>query len=165
MAINAVVAGVQLALEKPRIVAFLEAAGMDSLEVALPREQFAREFAPEAFWVCNRLLVQLLVFFEVLEMRLRVWVLAADSISCWRRGIFFTLNVETRRNRGGGIAWVGGVTPPCRDRWRAGRRRAVMFSGDDAMDQINYTLTRKRPWGRGMCRRRAPRPRWAHWSA
>lgn len=74
--IHTVVTGIQPALYEPRIVAMLQAASMHRLEIALPREQFTGEFAPEGFWLGNRLLVQRLVFFEIGKMRPRMRVLA-----------------------------------------------------------------------------------------
>jgi hypothetical protein len=40
--VDAVVAGIQPAFKKPGIIAMLEAAGVYRLEIAFPREQFAR---------------------------------------------------------------------------------------------------------------------------
>jgi hypothetical protein len=42
MAVDAVVAGIQSALEEPRNIAMLKRARLYRLEIAFPREQFAR---------------------------------------------------------------------------------------------------------------------------
>ena len=51
---------------------------MHRLEIALPREQFAGEVAPELVRVLDGLLVQLLVLLEVREVWLGVRVLTAS---------------------------------------------------------------------------------------
>lgn len=68
MAIDAVVACIQTALDEPGVVTVLKAAGMHGLEVALPREQFAGEVTPKLVGVLDGLLVQLLVVLEAVEM-------------------------------------------------------------------------------------------------
>lgn len=69
VAINAVVAGIQPALKEPRVVAALEATSVYCLEIAVPREQFARETTPELLGLCDGLLVQFLVLLEAIDMR------------------------------------------------------------------------------------------------
>ncbi len=64
MAVNAVVRGVELALEEPGNIAAEERAALDCLEVLVPRQQLARQPPPELGGLCDGLLVQLLVFFE-----------------------------------------------------------------------------------------------------
>jgi hypothetical protein len=59
----------------------LKAARVYRLEVALPREQLAREVAPELVRVLDGLLVQLLVVLEAVEMRLLVRVLSMSRVS------------------------------------------------------------------------------------
>src|SRR5437763_16372680 len=48
----------------------LKGAGMDGLEISLPRQQLASESSPELVRLRNRLLVELLIFFEARDMRL-----------------------------------------------------------------------------------------------
>jgi hypothetical protein len=67
--VDTVVAGIQSALYEPCIVTTLKASGVDSLEIAFPREQFACKSSPELLWLCDGLLVQLLVLLEAVEMR------------------------------------------------------------------------------------------------
>lgn len=62
VAIDAVVSGIELALDEPGIVTVSERAGVDSVEVALPRQQLAGALGPEGVGLCDGLLVQLLVF-------------------------------------------------------------------------------------------------------
>lgn len=83
VAVHAVEAGVQAALREPRIVAVLEAAGVHRLEIALPRKQLAGHTAPELLGLLDRLLVQLLVVLEAIEMRLLVRVLTETSLSAF----------------------------------------------------------------------------------
>lgn len=59
----------------------LEGAGAYSLEIAFPREQLSRLLAPELLRLLDRLLVQLLVMFQTIEMRFCVRVLAVRSLS------------------------------------------------------------------------------------
>lgn len=88
--VNAVVRGIEAALEEPGVVAVLEAAGVDGLEVALPGQELACPLAPELVRLLDRLLVQLLVVVEALEMRF-CWVLPAKVVS--------TASVVARRMR------------------------------------------------------------------
>lgn len=64
MAIDQVVAGVELALDEPLVVTSLERAAVDGLEVAVPCQQLASVLAPELGGLCDGLLVELLVFFK-----------------------------------------------------------------------------------------------------
>lgn len=61
MAINGVVAGVELALDEPLDIALSEAAGGDGLEVASPGQQLASCSAPELVGLGDGFLVELLV--------------------------------------------------------------------------------------------------------
>lgn len=61
MAINGVVAGVELALDEPLDIALGEAAGGDGLEVAGPGQQLASCSAPELVGLGDGFLVELLV--------------------------------------------------------------------------------------------------------
>ena len=61
MAIDKVVAGIELALDEPLVVAAFESAAADSLEIAVPREQFTGMSAPELGGLCDGFLVELLV--------------------------------------------------------------------------------------------------------
>jgi len=70
VAVDAVVRGVELALEEPSVVAVLEAAGLDGLEVAVPCDELAGTLGPELVWLLDRLLVELLVFVKTAEMGL-----------------------------------------------------------------------------------------------
>jgi len=67
--VNAVVAGIQSTFKEPRIIAALKATSVYGLEVAFPREQFARETSPELVGLCDGLLVQLLVLFKAVDVR------------------------------------------------------------------------------------------------
>lgn len=64
MAVDEVVGGVELALEEPGIVAILERAAVDGLEVSRPGEQLAGALAPEGVGLCDGFLVELLVLLE-----------------------------------------------------------------------------------------------------
>jgi hypothetical protein len=57
VAIDAVVGGVEAALDKPGVVAVSEAAAVDGLEVAVPSEKLAGEAAPESIGVSDGLCV------------------------------------------------------------------------------------------------------------
>jgi hypothetical protein len=81
MAVDAVVAGIELALYEPGIVAVLKAAGVDRLKVALPREQLARQAAPELLGLGNGLLVELLVLVEIGNVRFPGRVLAGGWLA------------------------------------------------------------------------------------
>jgi hypothetical protein len=63
--VDTVVRRVELALKEPSIVAVQKTAAVDGLEVFRPREQLASFCAPELVRLCDGLLVQCLVFFEV----------------------------------------------------------------------------------------------------
>lgn len=65
VAIDAVVAGVQPALEEPAHIAVLERTILDRLEGDVPVKQFAGALSPELVGVLDGLLVEHLVFFEV----------------------------------------------------------------------------------------------------
>jgi hypothetical protein len=64
VAIHTVVGGVQLALEKPGVVAVLKATAVDGLEVLGPCEEFSGLGAPERLRLSNRLLIELLVLLQ-----------------------------------------------------------------------------------------------------
>jgi hypothetical protein len=66
--VDAVVAGVQPAFEKPGIVTSFEAASVYGLKIAIPREQLARKTSPKLLGLCNGLLVQLLVLLEAIDV-------------------------------------------------------------------------------------------------
>lgn len=65
MAVDAVVRGVELALDEPLGVATREGAAVDGLEVAGPGEQLAGLGAPKLGGLCDGLFVELLVLFGV----------------------------------------------------------------------------------------------------
>lgn len=64
MAINGVVAGIELALNEPLDIALSEAAGGDGLEVAGPGQQLASCSAPELVGLGDGFLVELLVLLQ-----------------------------------------------------------------------------------------------------
>lgn len=68
MAVDGVVAGVELALYEPLDVAVSEAAGRDGLKVAVPGQQLAGGAAPELVGLGDGLLVELLVILEVCRL-------------------------------------------------------------------------------------------------
>lgn len=163
VAVDAVVAGVQPALDEPGIVAVLEAAGVDGLEVALPGEQLAGEATPELVGVLDRLLVQLLVVLEAVEMGLGVRVLSAARVRILLGCNWWVCLVM-------GAQCLGSRC------WRGHPASAGLCECDETIMlslvmQHSWCvmgiegLTRKRPWGRGRCRPRGPRaPRAAWWS-
>lgn len=65
VAVDAVVRGVELALDEPLGVAALEGAAVDGLEVAGPGEQLAGLVAPKLVGICDGLFVELLVLFVI----------------------------------------------------------------------------------------------------
>jgi hypothetical protein len=65
MAIDEVVAGVELAFDEPSNVAILEGAALDGLEVAVPGQELARAGTPELLGLCDGLLVQPLVLGKI----------------------------------------------------------------------------------------------------
>jgi hypothetical protein len=68
VAVDAVVRGVQLALEEPGVVAILEGTGVDGLEVAVPGEQLAGVAGPELLGLGDGLFVEGLVFLDAWEV-------------------------------------------------------------------------------------------------
>lgn len=64
MAINQVVGSVELALSEPAVIAGLQRAAVDSLEIAIPGDELASMAAPKLGGLCDGLLVQGLVLFE-----------------------------------------------------------------------------------------------------
>jgi hypothetical protein len=64
MAVDAVVRGIKLALEEPGIVAIQEGASVNSLEVAIPREQLAGVPRPEFLGLGDGFLVEGLVLLK-----------------------------------------------------------------------------------------------------
>lgn len=70
MAVDAVVGGVELALEEPGIVAVGEAAGVDGLEVAGPGEEIPGLPGPELFGLGYGLFVEGLVFLDAWRRRM-----------------------------------------------------------------------------------------------
>lgn len=67
MAVDAVVGGVELALEEPGVVAVAQGAAVDGLEVARPGQELAGLLAPELVGLGDGLLVQGLVLLETWE--------------------------------------------------------------------------------------------------
>lgn len=65
VAVDKIVAGIELALDEPLVVAIFKRAAVDSLEIAVPCEQFAGMSAPELGRLCDGLLVELLVLLEI----------------------------------------------------------------------------------------------------
>lgn len=65
MAIDAVVGGIELALNKPSVVALGKGAGVNGLEILAPSQELPRQPPPELLWLCDGLLVKLLVFLDV----------------------------------------------------------------------------------------------------
>ena len=68
--VDAVVRGIEAPLEEPGVVAMLEGARTDGLEVALPREQISCESRPEDVGLSDALLVQLRVLVDSRQVRL-----------------------------------------------------------------------------------------------
>jgi hypothetical protein len=92
MTIDAVVAGIKLALDKPRIVAIKERSAVNGVEIATPAQEFTRGAAPELVGLGNGFFVKLLVLFEIYaiaekkksNVRISVapveWVLISESL-------------------------------------------------------------------------------------
>ena len=64
MAIDAVVGGIELSLQEPRIVSVLEGTAVDGLEISLPGEEFASLLGPEFLRLGDRFVVELFVFVQ-----------------------------------------------------------------------------------------------------
>jgi hypothetical protein len=71
VSVDKIVRGVQLTLEEPGNVTMLETTGRDGLKVTVPSKQLMGEITKELIRVLNRLLVELFVVFETINMRLR----------------------------------------------------------------------------------------------
>jgi hypothetical protein len=64
MAIHAIVGGIELTLQEPRIVSASQGPGVDGLEVPGPGQELSRALCPELVWLGDGFLVELVVFIK-----------------------------------------------------------------------------------------------------
>lgn len=99
MAVDGVVAGVELALYEPFDIAFSEAAGRDGLKVAGPGKQLASCAAPKLVGLGDGLLVELLVLLKAYRFSSIVSNHRLDSLDCVTVVVSCTGRPDRRKKR------------------------------------------------------------------